>query len=152
MNAATYATTQHVTIQAATHFHEFVSSFIAPKHAKHGTYKSVNTMNDNDVSGVNKAGNIVPIPSSPTPKSVPNVDTTLSFASIPNTNATAACQFPNPSGWKIGAMKLPIIPIILLADASSTPSGRLLNIHIRIQVPKITVPAFLIKSDPLSYM
>ena len=134
------------------HFHELVSCLTVPKCAAHGPLNKQNTMYDNADNGVNNVGNTAASPSSPTPNIVPNVLTTVSFASKPVMNATEACQVPNPTGANIGANTLTIIPRILSADDSPTPGGRLLNIHTNTHTPKMIVPAFLRKSEPLSHM
>ena len=143
---------KHIPHERIVHFHEFVSCLTVPKCAAHGPLNKQNIMKDTADSGVNSTGNTAPNPSSPTPNNVPNVLTTVSLASKPVTNATAACQNPNPNGANIGAIILPNIPRTLSIDASSTPGGKLLKIHTSTQTPKIMVPAFLMKREPLSHM
>ena len=69
--------------------------------------------------------------------------------------ATAACQFPQPSGVKIQAMRFPIVARIELSSSSTIPKPpfskpKAWRNQRRIAERRITVPAFFMKEPALS--
>ena len=80
--------------------------------------------------------------SSPNPNKTPNVATTFSFAKNPVNVATAACQFPNPNGVKIGAIIRPIeAKILSLASTISSDQLNDCKNQTKPEATKIIVPA-----------
>ena len=91
------------------------------------------------------------------PYRIPKVPTTFSFATRPVIAATAAFQSPHPRGAKIQAKDLPIAERIPSLKSSTMPKWpstkpKLEANHTTMVESRITVPAFLMKDQPLSHM
>ena len=88
---------------------------------------------------------------------MPTVATTFSFATSPETLATAACQLPKPSGAKIGAITPPIAASILMFSSSTMPKPpavkpKFWRNQITPHATKMTVPALMMNALPRSHM
>ena len=87
------------------------------------------------------------------------VPTMFSFATKPVTEATTACQFPQPSGAKIQAMQLPILARIEESSCSSESIPNPSSVQPKnernqttIVESKMIVPAFLMNDQPRSHI
>src|SRR5699024_4246762 len=85
--------------------------------------------------------------------SISRVVTTVSFAAMPVSVATANSQLPNPNGTNSGAISLPIDANMLWSVVTILKRQlKLCNSHRAIDAVRITVPAFARKDFPLSHI
>ena len=73
-------------------------------------------------------------PTSPSPATTPNVDTTTSFATKPLIVATVAAQCPNPVGVKIGATAFPIVSRIEWLSLENSTNSKFVDIFCKNQI------------------
>ena len=84
--------------------------------------------------------------------SMPRVAVACSFATSADTDATAPCQFPNPSGENIGAINSPNdFKILSSSSTNSSLKLKCMRNHKIMQAAKIIVPAFIINPLTLSH-
>ncbi len=77
-----------------------------------------------------------------TPKRTAKLETTTSFAEMPDMSATTICHIPRPAGTRSGTRKRPIAAPKLSAGFSTSPRGPKFNTnHITMDAIKIVVPA-----------
>src|SRR5699024_11573772 len=70
------------------------------------------------------------------------LETTTSFAAIPEIRATAICQYPSPAGASKGTRAFPMIAPKLSEISDTKPCGpRFMTPHIIMEAMKMTVPA-----------
>ena len=130
--------------------------------AKQGAHSRLNTRNENALSGVNTSRMFTQIcqpfsaTSSNPPKSTPNVPTTFSLAIRPVTDATAPCQWPQPSGANRNATALPIAARMLwsISTMPKLPSCQPKDEvnQTKIVARRMIVPAFLMNDQPRSHI
>ena len=131
---------------------------MAPIAAKHGAHRRLNIKKlipDAALKARARADHADPSP----PYRTPMVPTMFSFAIRPVTDATAACQLPQPRGAKSHAIPFPIAASILFPICSSSSIPNAPSAHPNLDKNqrttveiRITVPAFFIKLHPLSHI
>ena len=78
------------------------------------------------------------------PKSTLQLDTTTSFAAMPEISATTICQYPRPSGSKNGTISFPTMePKLSLISVTYPVVPKFRSAHMIMDARKITVPAFV---------
>jgi len=140
------------------HLRLFISRLIAPIAAKQGAQSRLKIRKLKPLAAVNAAASAAHVEPSP-PYRTPIVPTMFSLATRPVTDATAACQLPQPSGMNSHATALPSFArmLRLISSSSSIPNApsaqpkRLRN-QITMVESRIIVPAFLMKLQPRSHM